>query len=95
MAFFSVPESSEEAQCSWGPISSTTVTSCPLPTGGCSDWSFCSSHLIANLPVYQCAKFGALNQRIKKSGLTKFDFTSPSGTDSCWARFYIAYFLAF
>jgi hypothetical protein len=27
---------------------------------------FCSSHSIANLPVYQCAKFEALNPRINK-----------------------------
>ncbi len=68
----SVPESSrnlncswsEEAQCSWGPILSTT--SCPVPRD-CSDWWFYSVHWIANLPVYQCTKFGALNPRINKT----------------------------
>jgi hypothetical protein len=42
-------------------------------SGGCSDWRFHPSHLIAKLPVYQCAKFGALNPRINEMKSDNFN----------------------
>jgi hypothetical protein len=47
--------------------------SCPLPRV-CSDWQFCFSHSIANLPLYQCVKLGALNPRINEIMSDKFWF---------------------
>jgi hypothetical protein len=58
-----------------------------LLTRGRSYWQFCSSHLISNLPAYQCAKFGALNPRINKVRSHKIWLGAPSQVPT--ARFSI------
>ena len=71
VAFDCTPESSrilqfwksEEAQCIFELF--LTVAS-RLLLRGPSNWQFFSSHLIVNLVVYLCAKFGALNPRNNK-----------------------------
>ena len=72
VAFDCSPESSriyrfwrsEEAQCVLERVLS--FASRRLLTGP-SDWLLYSSHLIGNLVVYLCAKFGALNPRINEN----------------------------
>ena len=89
---FLAPETSnpwsEEAPCT---ISSTkgalSKLANQLLTRGRSYWQFCSSHLISNLPAYQCAKFGALNPRINKVRSHKIWLGAPSQVPT--ARFSI------
>jgi len=75
---------SEEAPCTRGALSK--FANQPL-TRGHSYWQFCSSHLISNLPAYQCAKFGALNPRINKVRSPEIWLGAPSEVPT--ARFSI------